>query len=94
MTAHLDEKALIERLETAYALVQVGGRYVHYRNDTYTYKVIGLGILEATQEPAVLYQMEYGSEALRSTTWIRPLRSWLELIPVEDEKIPRFRRVE
>lgn len=72
------------QLDDAKHLVAVGSDYFHYRNHD-KYHVVGLGIIEATQEVGVIYQKD-------AFTWIRPLSSWLELVEVDGKLIPRFKK--
>lgn len=90
-TEHLSEDQLLASLDRARAIVEVGAVYSHYRDSQAKYRVMGIAIIEATQEPGVIYQKESGS--LRGTTWIRPVRSWLELVETESGTVPRFQRV-
>jgi hypothetical protein len=88
---HLSEKELLLRLEEAHQAVEIDCFYKHYRDPDGCYKVMGLAIIEATQEVGVIYQKQYGSDGLKSITWIRPLSSWLEII--DDKNTPRFWKV-
>ncbi len=55
--------------------VMTGERYTHYSNPNCVYRVIAIGIMEATEEPAVIYQKEDDANA---PIWVRALSSWLE----------------
>ncbi len=90
---HLSERELILQLEAAKEAVEVGAVYAHYRDLQNRYRVVGLAIIEATQEPGVLYQKESGSAALKSIVWVRPLASWLDKVDVDGSPIPRFQKV-
>jgi len=90
---HLSEKELMTQLKLASRLVEVGAIYAHYRNPKSRYQVIDLSIIEATQEVGVIYRKEFGSKALSSIIWVRPLSSWCEKICVEDAMVPRFQKV-
>lgn len=93
LTEHLSQTELLSLLDAAHKKIQVGSLYAHYRDPQNPYKVINLAIIEATQEPAVVYQKEYGSDGLRSVTWIRPLASWLEMVSFNGVMVPRFRKI-
>ena len=69
--------------------IPLGARFYHYKNPNQFYTVVAHGILEATGEPAVSYQAEYGEKI----TWIRPLAVFLENVEWEGKTIPRFTRV-
>lgn len=87
MTKTLSEQELHALLNGAAAHVKVGASYMHYKQKTYT--VMGLALLEATTEPAVIYQAQYG----KKLTFIRPVSDWLATVEVEGKHIPRFSRV-
>ena len=93
VSEHLSEKELTALLEQAAQLVEIGSYYAHYRDPSGHYKVKDIAILEATQEPAVIYQKEFGSTDLKSVTWIRPLSSWLEKVDHNGALVPRFQKV-
>jgi len=87
------EEELQYRLEEASKLVKVGATYSHYRDLANRYKVLNLIIIEATQETGVMYQKESGSGFLNSVIWIRPVHSWIEKVPDNNESvIPRFQK--
>jgi L-cysteate sulfo-lyase len=93
LSEHLSEEELLLQLERAQAVAEIGAIYTHYRDSQSRYKVIGLTIIEATQEPGVLYQKESDSHDLKTFTWMRPLHSWIEKIPIDGNSVPRFRKV-
>ena len=90
---HLSEEELVLQLEKAHKSVKVGAVYAHYRDPRSRYKVVGLAVIEATQEPGVLYQKETGSDDLKSMVWVRPISSWLDKVKVDGNLVPRFRIV-
>ncbi len=92
-TSHLSEEELLSALEEASRFIEIGASYVHYQNAQSIYKVTGLVILEATQEPAVQYHKASASSGLKSITWIRTTRSWLEEICVQNKMVKRFQKV-
>ena len=57
----------------------------HYKGTLY--KIIGHGVIEATEQPAVIYQAADNS---LSAFWIRPVAEWQEDVPTHG---PRFRQV-
>jgi hypothetical protein len=67
-------ETLEDELNQAAKKVKVGGIYYHYKNPNNYYKVVGLGIQEATDKICVLYQAEYN----KKLTFVRDLGSWLE----------------
>lgn len=87
---HKSQSALAKELQDAASKVTVGVCYTHYKQPENTYKVTGLAILEATDEPCVIYQAEYGN----NITFVRPLKSWLENVEWQGKKVKRFTKVE
>ena len=64
---------------------QYGTVWRHYKGTLY--KIIGPGIIEATERLAVIYQ---DADNKLSPFWIRPLSEWHENVPPHG---PRFRQV-
>jgi hypothetical protein len=86
--AHKESQTeLSARLAKATAQVTAGARYMHYKQQSY--KVIGLALLEATDEPCVIYQAEYGDHI----TFVRPVSSWVEEVEWEGKKVKRFMEI-
>ncbi len=65
---------LEKELAAAKGQVKIGGIYVHYKNPDAFYKVIGLGIQEATDTVCVIYQAEYNKELI----FVRDLVDWMK----------------
>ncbi len=86
MTMAKNQEQLLKELSEAGELVEIGGEYIHYKDNSKTYRVIELAIEEATDEVCVVYKANYG-EGLVST---RPLESWIQNVVVGDKKVPRF----
>lgn len=87
--SHLDPDILQEALIKAEKLVQIGNLYSHYKNPLNLYKVIALGIQEATDKVCVIYQAEND----KGLIFVRDLDNWLENILVEGKNIKRFKLV-
>ena len=83
---HVPGNKLQKALDDARALVCVGATYVHYKDPQHRYTVLCLGIMEADDTLAVIYQAQYGEKL----TFIRPLTSWLETVVVGEQRVPRF----
>ncbi len=79
----------VAKLEQIKQTIPVGSRYYHYKNPNRFYTVTGLGIIEATGEPAIIYQAEYDLK----NTWIRPASVFLEEVEWEGKKVSRFTRI-
>lgn len=80
----LTQEQIAARIAAAEKLVAVGSRYKHYKGGEYT--VLHVALLEATNEPCVVYSAEYGAHAI----YIRPLNDWLMTVEVDGETVPRF----
>lgn len=78
---------LADRLRVAGQQVTVGARYMHYKQ--LSYKVLALALREEDNEPCVVYQAEYGSNA----TWIRPVSKWNEEVAVGGKMVKRFTKI-
>lgn len=87
--AHVSQEELAKQLAEAGREVPVGGRYVHYKDPTKEYVVKSLGVLEATDEVAVIYEAQYGEKV----SFIRPLASFCALVLVDGVSVPRFSKV-
>ena len=66
------QKSLDQKIKEAAGHVEIGARYMHYKQQSY--KVLDIALLEETNEPCVIYRAEYGLHV----TFIRPLRNWIE----------------
>lgn len=78
---------LFFKIEEAKKLVEVGGMYVHYRSPDKPYKVLAVALLEASEEPCVVYQALHNS-----VVWVRALDSWLSMVSHEGRMVPRFQK--
>jgi hypothetical protein len=58
--AHTKQCDLKAKLVEAQTLVQVGGKYAHYRSPTDLYTVVQIAIREDSEEIEVVYHAEYG----------------------------------
>ena len=57
---HLPEKILTQRLDNAARSIEVGASYYHYKQPNHTYTVMQLAIMEATDQPCIIYRANYG----------------------------------
>jgi len=87
MQKHLTQAELGSLLKEAKEQITIGSQYVHYKDTTKTYIVRDVAILEATNQPVVVYQAEYGARI----TFVRPVKEWLEEVENNDQKVPRFK---
>ena len=88
----MDEKLTHEQLQAriteASKFAEVGASYKHYKSPD-TYRVVGFGIIEATQEACVMYQPEHGG----NITFIRPFNQWLEEVEWNGAMVKRFTKI-
>ncbi len=77
---------ILEKLKTQ---IPLGARYFHYKNPNQFYTIISHGIIEATEEPGIIYRAEYDTQII----WIRPASVFLEEVEWEGKKVPRFTRI-
>lgn len=85
---HKSLTALSEEIQAAAAQVKIGALYGHYKNPRTPYKVTGFVIWEATDEVAVLYEVQ--EEGMPHITFARPLSVWLETVEWQGQTVPRF----
>lgn len=64
------------------------GRYRHYKGNFY--QVIGTARHSETDELFVVYRPLYGEGGL----WVRPEPMFTEMVDVDGESVPRFRKEE
>lgn len=65
----------------------LGEVYRHYKRGT-SYKIVCLAVLEATEEPCVVY--EALDPEVEHRIWVRPLSDFCEQVDFEGKKVPRF----
>ena len=87
--AHVPIEELAKRIEDAKREVEVGARYVHYKDPTKEYVVTELAILEATEEIAVVYQAQYDERV----SFIRSLSSFVATVNLDGTPTPRFTKI-
>lgn len=84
---HRSSEFLEKAVDDALKKVVVGGVYTHFKDPEKKYRVVGIGIQEATDKVCVIYKAEYNKNLI----FVRDLESWLEK-PTEETE--RFIRVE
>ena len=87
--AHCSQEELSALLKDASVKVEVGARYIHFKDSAKTYVVASLAILESSEEVAVVYTGEYGDRV----SFVRPLSSWLAEVAWEGKSVPRFQKI-
>jgi len=78
-------------VDAAKTRVHIGTKYRHYKSTDpdQQYQVTNIAILEATEEPVVVYQALYGDQL----TWVRPIDSFCETVVVDGKSVKRFEEV-
>ena len=74
--------------ENVQVLPKAGDIWRHYRGGEY--QIVGMGRLEATDEPAVFYRATEGKDA---TTWARSLSDWQTVLPGHGSRFVFLRSV-
>jgi hypothetical protein len=87
MEERLSQAQLTQRVAAAKAKIKVGARYMHYKQLSYI--VVTIALLEATNEPCVVYQAEYDTHI----TFVRPVASWIEQVEWQGKVVPRFAEI-
>jgi hypothetical protein len=65
------------------------GLYRHYKGKDYF--VFGVAHHSETEEALVVYETRYPDAP--STTWVRPLKMFIETVMIDGHEVPRFRRL-
>jgi len=84
MSERLTESDLEQIVQKATKQVKIGTTYKHYKGNRY--KVTEIGLLEATNEPCVIYQAVYNNKLI----FVRPLSVWLETVEYQGKLGRRF----
>ncbi len=66
------------------------GIYQHFKGNKY--RVIGVGLIEATETPAVVYEALYDND--KSKLWIRPVEEFESTVEVGGKTVARFKRLD
>lgn len=88
--AHTTLEELNNKLKKAQEQVTVGAVYRHYRDTKLQYKVLSVGLQEATEKVCVVYQSLYDPKI----TWVRDLDSWLDTVTFEGKMVSRFQQIQ
>lgn len=83
---HKTREQLASEILEASKMVEVGGRYFHYKHPEQDYIVLHLGFIEASDELCVIYEAQYDDKPI----FVRPLSSWLETVETEKGVVGRF----
>lgn len=86
---HTTQEELIEKVQSIKEKVEVGGKYYHYKTKDHFYTVLNVGLLEASEEPCVVYQTSLPSQLI----WVRSMSDWLAEVETEKGMVLRFQKV-
>lgn len=88
--AHRDQTKLLKDLESLKSKIKVGDKYYHYKHHDQFYHIVAVGFIEATEEPCVVYEAEYGDKI----TWVRTENDFFAKVKLEDgTEVDRFTKV-
>lgn len=65
------------------------GLYKHYKGKTYN--VIGVATHSETLEKLVIYEATY--QTAGENLWVRPLQMFTETVIVNNNEVPRFKKI-
>lgn len=83
------ENKLEAKLIDAMGQINVGSKWVHYKNPDHQYQVVAIGLNEENQEPCIVYVAQYGKQLV----WIRDFDNFTQEVELEGKKVPRFQKV-
>jgi hypothetical protein len=87
---HISIEKLAKVCNQIQADLEIGSIYFHYKNSQVRYKILQVGILEASEEPCVIYQSLYEP----SLVWVRSLASWRTPVEHNGQIVTRFQKVQ
>lgn len=79
---HISEDTLLARLEKARHMIDFDTHYFHWKSPDKFYIIKDLALLEADEEPGVVYRAQYG----RRLTWVRAISDFFSEQEKEDGK--------
>lgn len=86
---HKSQEELKRQINEAGKLVEVGGKYYHYKNPNQFYIVSSLAITEWNDEVCVVYQAQYGEKI----TFVRPLSTWIDQVEWQGQTVDHFTKI-
>lgn len=86
MSNHTNENLLLAKLKESNSKITIGQIYYHYRTPTNYYKVLYIGLDEATEKVVIIYQAQYGNQLV----WVRDIAKWCDEVEYNGSTIPRF----
>jgi hypothetical protein len=91
--AHIPYQELAKRVQGAEVKVKPGSLWHHWRDPEQRYRVIRVGLDEATETLVVVYEMLVEPQPV---VWVRPLRGptgWLTPVSHKGAEVARFQPV-
>lgn len=89
--AHKYQEILLTELDKLKQRISIGDKFCHYKHPEQFYLIIALGFIEATEEPAVIYEADYGEKFV----WVRSQEDFFAKVKLEDGvEVDRFTKVE
>lgn len=83
----MQKQELLQPISEKGKSLKKGNIYQHYKG--FLYKLLSVGRHSESLEEVVVYQALYGDRDI----WVRPLEMFLEHVDLEDQKVPRFKRL-
>jgi len=88
--AQKDQAQLSKELENLRSIIKVGDKYYHYKHLDQFYHILAIGFIEATEEPCIVYEAEYGDKI----TWVRTANEFFAKVKLENgTEVDRFTKV-
>jgi hypothetical protein len=89
--AHKSTTELRQILAGAAAQVTIGALYAHYKHPDQYYRIADIVLIEATDEPGVVYEALY--DDLNGVKFLRPISDFLAEVEMDGEKVKRFSKL-
>lgn len=87
---HKTQDELLKDLKRLEEKVKVGDKFSHFKHPDQFYTIVAVGFIEATEEPCITYQAEYGDKI----TWTRTESEFFSKATLEDgSSVDRFVKV-
>ncbi len=86
---HKSEDEIMEEINAAAKLIEIGATYAHYKDRAKTYKPLSFATLEVNNDLCVIYRAEYGKKLV----FARPVNVWLDELEYNGERVKRFTKI-
>ena len=84
-----EQSELRQELDSVAIQIQEGQQWCHYKHPELFYTILGVAVIEATEQVAVIYKSDYGE----GIVWIRPIYEFLGQVEVDGNTVSRFKLV-